>query len=189
MIETSNGPSVVKQSVLLEWLNTSVCQLFYLSMGNQRRSAQDRAKEFKSNGLSLKNKMLWCDFCNVEVSHSRKSVIEKHVNSFQHKKRQADVKKVDPLPVVVGRQNAAKCIWSAMVASFTSAGVPLKIFRNPEVRKWIEANVKTADTLPSETTLRKLLTQEGSKDIEKTTEMCCNQSVIATVDESIDIKN
>ncbi|ODM93319.1 hypothetical protein Ocin01_13363 [Orchesella cincta] len=76
-----------------------------------------------------------------------------------------------------------------MVASFTSAGVPLKIFRNPEVRKWIEANVKTGDTLPSETTLRKLLTQEGSKDIEKTTEMCCIQSVIATVDESIDIKN
>ncbi|ODM91395.1 hypothetical protein Ocin01_15283 [Orchesella cincta] len=136
-------------------------------MGNQRRSAQDRAKELKSNGLSLKIKMLWCDFCNVEVSHSRKSVIEKHVNSFHHKKRQADVKNVDPLPVVVGRQNAAKCIWSAMVASFTSAGVPLKIFRNPE----------------------KLLTQEGSKDIEKTTEMCCNQSVIATVDESIDIKN
>ncbi|ODM87887.1 hypothetical protein Ocin01_18795 [Orchesella cincta] len=67
------------------------------------------------------------------------------------------------LPVVVGRQNAAKCIWSAMVASFTSAGVPLKIFRNPEVRKWIEANVKTGDTLPSETTLRKLLTQEEAR--------------------------
>ncbi|ODM87889.1 hypothetical protein Ocin01_18794 [Orchesella cincta] len=76
-----------------------------------------------------------------------------------------------------------------MVASFTSAGVPLKIFRNPEVRKWIEANVKTGDTPPLRNYFKKTVDSRRKQGYRKTTEMCCNQSVIATVDESIDIKN
>lgn len=99
------------------------------------------------------------------------------------------VQNTDSLPVVVERQQATKDVWSDMVACFTSAGVPIKIFRNTEVRIWLEKNVKNGHTLPCETTLRKLLVKEGQLDIVKTTELCENESIIAIVDESMDIKN
>lgn len=72
---------------------------------------------------------------------------------------------------------------------FTSAGVPLKIFRNTDVRKWIESNIKDGHKIPGETTLRKLLSEEGKCDIQTTAEICRDHSVIVTVDESMDLKN
>ncbi|CAL8112040.1 unnamed protein product [Orchesella dallaii] len=93
------------------------------------------------------------------------------------------------LPIVVENEKAIKDVCEDMVASFTSAGVSLKIFRNSAVRKWLEKNIKNGHTLPCETTLRKLLVKEGDADLKKTTELCRGKSVIVTVDECIDVKN
>ncbi|CAL8148922.1 unnamed protein product [Orchesella dallaii] len=79
------------------------------------------------------------------------------------------VQNTNSLPTVVENQKAIKDVWEDMAASFTSDGVPLKIFRNAAVRKWQEKNVKNGHTLPCETTLRKLLVKEGNADLMKTT--------------------
>lgn len=101
----------------------------------------------------------------------------------------AGTSKVDPLPTVIEKQNASKDIWREMVKCFTSAGVPLKVFRNDDVRKWIESNIKDGIKLPGETTLRKFLSEEGKCDSQTTAEICRDQDVIVTVDESMDLKN
>lgn len=64
-------------------------------MVKQAVPAQDRLKQFKNCGFSVKGKKLWCDWCNVEVNFSRKCVIEKHTKSTLHQRGKCKYYRID----------------------------------------------------------------------------------------------
>ncbi len=53
-----------------------------------------------------------------------------------------------------------------MAVAFASAGVPIFVFTNLNVRNWLKENVKDGQDLPSEWSLRKFLTEDRDKDIQ-----------------------
>jgi hypothetical protein len=69
-------------------------------------------------------------------------------------------------------QKQNKSQWNEMVSAFVSAGVPIHVFRNVKVQKWMKANVKAGASFPCETTLRKMLVEEGRSDILQTIDLC-----------------
>lgn len=79
--------------------------------------------------------------------------------------------------------------WTSMSAAFVSAGIPLYVFRNPSVRNWLKTNLKFGDNLPSESTLRTYLKEEGIQDTVNTTMVCKDKDILVMVDETQDFKN
>ncbi len=73
---------------------------------------------------------------------------------------------------VVKNVDNRRTVWEEMVGAFAGAGVPLHVFSNANVRKWIQEHVKIGQTLPSETTLRKCLVKNGEADFEATVSKC-----------------
>lgn len=60
-----------------------------------------------------------------------------------------------------------------MVHAFVSAGIPLNVFRNSDLRSWLQKNLKSGSSLPSVSTLRKkYLPTEGARDLEETKNIC-----------------
>jgi len=62
--------------------------------------------------------------------------------------------------------------WEEMVGAFASAGIPIHVLRNSNLRGWMNKYTKISSALPSETTLRKLLEKAGDKDFEDTKRLC-----------------
>ncbi|KAJ4439849.1 hypothetical protein ANN_07977 [Periplaneta americana] len=74
-----------------------------------------------------------------------------------------------------------------LVEAFTSAGIPLNVFRNQRFRQWI-ATATCMQPAPSETTLRRYLAKCVEDDFQETSKYKGN-SVYPEVDETTDIKN
>ncbi len=80
----------------------------------------------------------------------------------------AATEKVPKLPALIEKSLQCK----DKLPAFAGAAVPIKLFSNTGIRTWIKSYVADGDSLPSETTLRKYLKQEGDKDHNATAELC-----------------
>lgn len=76
-----------------------------------------------------------------------------------------------------------------MTVAFASAGVPIFVFTNPGVRKWLKDNVQGGQDMPSEWSLRKFLTEMGDIDIQKSMSILKEKDVFVMVDETQDFRN
>jgi hypothetical protein len=170
-------------------------------MGKTKVHPSVRIKQFAhipNNGLEGKGQSLQCTHCSVDLNCDRKSVIQKHLDSTLHKKRQRkhhfnsfhnnsrefyvfqfrdstfklNLGNQVTLPETLQRNQASKEIWKDMVSTFVTAGVPLYIFRNPSVQNWINTNIKSSSEIPCESTLRKYLDEKGCDDLVTTRELC-----------------
>ncbi|KAJ8888097.1 hypothetical protein PR048_007584 [Dryococelus australis] len=132
-------------------------------------SALTRTNEFSAEGLhSSDRNVLFCKFCNGDVSWEHRDTIIKHINSEKHvnnkipyseKKTSLQQTIGSSFQVVNKRKSALKT-----TAAFLKANIPLQKLQEMSIREWVHEFVEGAGDLPTAKTSREkyvsLVTEE-----------------------------
>lgn len=162
-------------------------------MPKSKGSVVSRLREYPNEGFIQENGKLFCKLCLTEVDFEKKSVIVAHTKSIKHQKGKENERQSTSvqmtMPQAVYKKVNVENKWSSLVSALTSCGIPVHVLSNPELRQWMKSYVKEGENMPSETTFRKYLTEEGIKDHEESINIFKEEAIALQVDETIDIKN
>lgn len=122
------------------------------------KSAKDRAAQYPGV-FHADNGLLFCSTCNIVLDHSRKSVLDKHLESVTHKKKvsnsdgkQQTLKTAFQCKTKPQAEKVKVC--EEWIRACTSANVPLHKSDSPIMRQFLDTRVVNGGAIPKASQLR-----------------------------------
>ncbi|KAJ4435735.1 hypothetical protein ANN_18352 [Periplaneta americana] len=110
--------------------------------------------EFKEDGLSTDNKILFCNLCQCAVSSTQKFLVQQHITTSKHQaNKQLNSKQRQLFLTQPTTSNVRSEFNIDLCRSLISADIPLYKLKNKVFREFLEKY--TQHTIPDESTLRK----------------------------------
>lgn len=110
--------------------------------------------EFKEDGLSTDNKILFCNLCQCAVSSTQKFLVQQHITTSKHQaNKQLNSKQRQLFLTQPTTSNVRSEFNIDLCRSLISADIPLYKLKNKAFREFLEKH--TQHTIPDESTLRK----------------------------------
>ncbi|XP_067890507.1 CGG triplet repeat-binding protein 1-like [Heterodontus francisci] len=118
-------------------------------------------KEFGSQILHAVGGILFCTSCNVSLDHTRRSTVQRHLESKSHRSREYPTphcwkmntqKKIIISPLFEKSTESSEnrqLVTMELVDTFASSKIPLEKLDHPKLRVFIQRNVQNGDCLPS----------------------------------------
>lgn len=123
-------------------------------------TAADRARNYPKGTLHTDDGLLFCSTCNVVIDHSRKSKIDKHLESASHIKKaqnqssgkQQTLKTSFECKTTTQVEKVKVC--QAWIKACCAANIPLHKSDNKELRNFLQSRVSNGGAIPKCSQLR-----------------------------------
>ncbi|KAJ4432037.1 hypothetical protein ANN_20651 [Periplaneta americana] len=142
--------------------------------------------EFKEDGLSTDNKILFCNLCQCAVSSTQKFLVEQHITTSKHQaNKQLNSKQRQLFLTQPTTSNVRSEFNIDLCRSLISADIPLYKLKNKVFREFLEKY--TQHTIPDESTLRKTYAPSiYDETIQKIRDEIKDSSIWVSIDETPD---
>jgi len=123
-------------------------------------TAADRARNYPKGTLHADDGLLFCSTCNVVIDHSRKSKIDKHLESASHIKKaqnqssgkQQTLKTSFECKTTTQVEKVKVC--QTWIKACCAANIPLHKSDNKELRNFLQSRVSNGGAIPKCSQLR-----------------------------------
>ncbi|KAJ4434453.1 hypothetical protein ANN_23015 [Periplaneta americana] len=142
--------------------------------------------EFKEDGLSTDNKILFCNLCQCAVSSTQKFLVQQHITTSKHQaNKQLNSKQRQLFLTQPTTSNVRSEFNIDLCRSLISADIPLYKLKNKVFREFLEKY--TQHTIPDESTLRKTYAPSiYDETIQKIRDEIKDSSIWVSIDETPD---
>ncbi|KAJ4430864.1 hypothetical protein ANN_19455 [Periplaneta americana] len=142
--------------------------------------------EFKEDGLSTDNKILFCNLCQCAVSSTQKFLVQQHITTSKHQaNKQLNSKQRQLFLTQPTTSNVISEFNIDLCRSLISADIPLYKLKNKVFREFLEKY--TQHTIPDESTLRKTYAPSiYDETIQKIRDEIKDSSIWVSIDETPD---
>ncbi|KAJ4442874.1 hypothetical protein ANN_04467, partial [Periplaneta americana] len=142
--------------------------------------------EFKEDGLSTDNKILFCNLCQCAVSSTQKFLVQQHITTSKHQaNKQLNSKQGQLFLTQPTTSNVRSEFNIDLCRSLISADIPLYKLKNKVFREFLEKY--TQHTIPDESTLRKTYAPSiYDETIQKIRDEIKDSSIWVSIDETPD---
>ncbi|PSN38201.1 hypothetical protein C0J52_20758 [Blattella germanica] len=142
--------------------------------------------EFKEDGLSTDNKILFCNLCQCAVSSTQKFLVQQHITTSKHQaNKQLNSKQRQLFLTQPTTSNVRSEFNIDLCRSLISADIPLYKLKNKAFREFLEKH--TQHTIPDESTLRKTYAPSiYDETIQKIRDEIKDSSIWVSIDETSD---
>ncbi|KAJ4435470.1 hypothetical protein ANN_18086 [Periplaneta americana] len=142
--------------------------------------------EFKEDGLSTDNKILFCNLCQCAVSSTQKFLVQQHITTSKHQaNKQLNSKQRQLFLTQPTTSNVRFEFNIDLCRSLISADIPLYKLKNKVFREFLEKY--TQHTIPDESTLRKTYAPSiYDETIQKIRDEIKDSSIWVSIDETPD---
>lgn len=157
-------------------------------------TAKDRVKQYSAGTFHEESGLLFCTVCNVVLEHSRKSVLDRHLEAASHQKR------LNLPGTSRGKQKTLKtsfkCSNSAQeerikvchdwIKVCTATNIPLGKSDHPVLREFLKSRVVNGGAIPKRTQLREYLFDVYECEKQELKDKISKKNVAVMVDELSD---
>ncbi|KAJ4428801.1 hypothetical protein ANN_25794 [Periplaneta americana] len=142
--------------------------------------------EFKEDGLSTDNKILFCNLCQCAVSSTQKFLVQQYITTSKHQaNKQLNSKQRQLFLTQPTTSNVRSEFNIDLCRSLISADIPLYKLKNKVFREFLEKY--TQHTIPDESTLRKTYAPSiYDETIQKIRDEIKDSSIWVSIDETPD---
>lgn len=137
------------------------------------------------------SKHLVCKLCSFSAPTNRKSVLQQHVNCVRHKNNlrlfnegEKRTQQLLTLTSTNNNNNSDNIFNTDLVKALVSANIPFLKIENKEMKDFLEKYMKK--TLPSDSTLTRILEKESKLIMEKIKEKMMGKSLFVSINETTD---
>ncbi|PSN44021.1 hypothetical protein C0J52_16974 [Blattella germanica] len=140
--------------------------------------------EFKEDGLSTDNKILFCNLCQCAVSSTQTFLVQHHITTSKHQaNKQLNSKQRQLFLTQPTTSNVRSEFNIDLCRSLISADIPLYKLKNKAFREFLDKH--TQHTIPDESTLRKTYAPSiNDETIQKIRDEIKDSSIWVSIDET-----